>query len=217
MTEQRTKGSVGSGVAQSDETDMAEARVQAGLSLRPTPVLEGPDRVYQFADRIGTADATPQAQKRYEIWVTFLLAGVTYGLPVTHVQEILRVESITRVPHAPATIRGVTNMRGRVLPVVDLRVRLGLPEVPTDASSRLVVASSRGRSIALLVDTVMQVQRVDTAEIQPPPPDVMTDDSDYIVGVHQVADRLVVLLDVDRVLIVKDRGQVRTDPKEMRR
>jgi len=214
----------------SEENDAAQldeiADVEAPLELPPPPspaprlpvaTFEGPDRLYQFADRVGTDAAAPPVQKRFEIWVTFLLAGVSFGLPVTHVQEILRVESITRVPHAPASIRGVTNMRGRVLPVVDLRVRLALPEAPTDTDSRLVVASSRGRSLALLVDTVTQVLRIDTAEIQPPPPDVMTEDSDYIVGVHQVGDRPVVLLDVDRVLVVKDRGQARTDPKETRR
>jgi purine-binding chemotaxis protein CheW len=163
-----------------------------------------PDRLLTFADSLSEAGTQQERPRRLETWVTFELAGETFGVPVTHVHEILRVTGITRVPHAPATVRGVTNMRGRVLPVVDLRVRLGMPAAETTPLSRIVVVASRGRSLGLLVDSVDQVARIDRDSVQPPPPDVMTSQSDYIVGVSHAGPSLIILLDVDLILILRE-------------
>ncbi|MFZ2492669.1 MAG: chemotaxis protein CheW [Thermoanaerobaculia bacterium] len=161
------------------------------------------DHLYQFADAIVADQPVDQkSAQKLETWVTFLVEGETFGLPVTHVIEILRVSAITRVPHAPPTVRGVTNMRGRVLPVVDLRVRLGGIEAPVGETARILVVTSRGRLLGLLVDAVQQVLRLDRLAVEPPPPDVMTAQSDYIVGVYHLEDALVILLDVDRVLLI---------------
>jgi len=170
--------------------------------------FEGADAVYAFADTmIASRDVEPQKVSRVETWVTFGLAGETYALPVSHVQEILRVAGITRVPHAPRVIRGVTNMRGKILPVVDLRVRLGSDAAEISAHSRVLVVSSRGRLLGLLVDFVQQVERIDLQTVQQPPPDVMTPQSDYIIGVCQIGSRLAVLLDVARVLVLNPRSE----------
>ena len=134
----------------------------------------------------------------------FQLVDETFALPVTHVQEILYVDSITAVPHAPHPVRGVTNKRGRVLPVVDLRLRLGLSEAEPGPKSRILVAESRGRLLGLLVDAVHKVVRIAPSGVQPPPPDVMSAQSDYILGVHDLDDNLVILLDVDRVLVITE-------------
>lgn len=159
--------------------------------------------VYAFADSVARREeSAPQKLQRIETWVTFDLGGETYALPVSHVLEILRVTGITRVPHAPRVIRGVTNMRGKVLPVVDLRTRLGLESAETTAQSRILVVSSRGRLLGLLVDAVQQVERIDLQTVQAPPPDVMTHQSDYIIGVCQIGTRLAVLLDVGLVLVL---------------
>ncbi len=179
---------------------------------------EKPD-IYTFTDSLQTANGeVAQRRVRIETWVTFALGGETFGLPVTHVVEILRVSGITRVPHAPPTVRGMTNMRGKVLPVVDLRVCLGLPPLELDAQRRILVVASRGRHIGLLVDAVQQVERIDRESVQPPPPDVMTAESEYIIGVIQVSARLVILLDADRVLSIHsaagDRRAVSTEQGE---
>lgn len=164
-----------------------------------------PDRLYAFADSVNVhQQGLVEQPKTLETWVTFSLAGETFALPVTHVYEILRVSGITRVPHAPAMVRGVTNMRGRVLPVIDLRVRLGLNAAEPSPQSRILVVTSRGRSLGLLVDSVQQVERIQRDTVQPPPPDVMTAQSDYIVGVCDLGARLVILLDVDRILILRE-------------
>lgn len=165
----------------------------------------GPDRLYTFADTLHQHEEDHHAAMDIlETWVVFELAGESFGLPVSHVQEILRVEGITRVPHAPHPVRGVTNMRGKVLPVVDLRVRLGLESAHIAVSSRILVVNARGRLMGLLVDAVQQVVRLSRKGIQPPPPDIMTERSDYILGVYQLEKELVILLDVERTLTVHD-------------
>ena len=194
---------------------MSDERLAIGTALLPPsglaedvldlpPELRAPDGLYTFADSVNVATPAVQRPKHLETWVTFTLGTETFGLPATHVYEILRVSGITRVPHAPATVRGVTNMRGRVLPVIDLRTRLGMTAAEPTARSRILVVASRGRSLGLLVDAVEQVDRIRRDDVQPPPPDVMTEQSDYIVGVCDVAARLVILLDVDRILVIRE-------------
>ncbi|MBN2383557.1 purine-binding chemotaxis protein CheW [bacterium] len=167
--------------------------------------LTNPERIYDFADSLSGEDTIQQQKKeKLETWVIFSLGGDFYGLPVSHVQEILRVTGITSVPHAPHPVRGVTNMRGKVLPVVDLRKRLDLVEVDIDCHSRILVVTSRERLIGLLVDSVQQVIRLARSHIQPPPPDVMTTQSDYILGVYHLQNKLVILFDVEQIFVIKD-------------
>lgn len=180
------------------------------MSRRRTPARDaapftGPERIYAFADSLD-ADAqdaeAPQAPASWETWVTFLLAGETYAFAVTVIEEILRVGAITRVPDAPRPVRGIVSVRGRVVPVVDLRVRLGLPGAEPDAQARLLVASLRGRAIGLLVDAVHQVVRLDRQRFEPPPADVMTTQSQYVTAVCSHEGRLLILLDAEQVLVL---------------
>jgi purine-binding chemotaxis protein CheW len=175
--------------------------------------LSDPERIFRFADRLSESrdtGAAPEAPTRITTWVTFTLAGEVFALPVEPVREILRVSSITRVPHAPAPIRGVSNVRGRVIPVIDLRLRIGLSAADLDRASRVVVVRSRGRLLGLLVDAVHQVVHLDLNQAQPPPEDVMTVQSDYISGVYHLEEQLVLLLDVERALLIRD-GEARSD------
>lgn len=165
----------------------------------------GPERIYAFADSLDAdarEPAAPQEPASWETWVTFLLAGETYAFAVTVIEEILRVGAITRVPDAPRPVRGIVSVRGRVVPVVDLRVRLGLPGAEPDAQARLLVASLRGRAIGLLVDAVHQVVRLDRRRFEPPPADVMTAQSQYVTAVCQHEGRLLILLDAEQVLVL---------------
>ncbi len=206
MSNRPRKTEEGSKTVQLPPSGLAED-ILRGSSAEEQQQHHGPDQIYAFADSLKASERdedTRAREARMETWVTFSLGAESFGLPVSHVQEILRVAAITRVPHAPKSIRGVTNMRGRVLPVVDLRVRLGLPETDLTAHNRILVASSRGRQIGLLVDAVQQVTRIDIEAVQPPPPDVMTKQSDYIKGVYNVQDGLIIMLLVDRVLLIHD-------------
>jgi purine-binding chemotaxis protein CheW len=174
--------------------------------VREAPAFAGRDRIYAYADSLqadaGEAREAAAAQAVWETWVAFRLAGETFAFPVEAVQEILRVGTITRVPDAPDPVRGIINVRGRVVPVVDLRVRLGLPPVAVTPQHRILIANPRERVIGLLVDAVDAVERIDRTQVQPPPADVMTAQSEYLLGVLQRAAGLFILLDPERVLVL---------------
>jgi purine-binding chemotaxis protein CheW len=174
------------------------------------PLPPPDDRVLVFADSVQQERVEDDERAhQWETWVTCRVDRETFALPVKQVQEILRVTALTRVPHAPFPVRGVTNLRGYVLPVVDLRVRLGLPAVDPGPQARVMVVHSRGRLIGLLVDAVDQVVPIDRLAVEPPPEDVMTEQSYYLLGVYHVGEReLVILLDADRVLQVRDQDAV---------
>ena len=168
----------------------------------------GPDRVYAFADRVQDESEheaqAPAAPARWETWVTFRLAGEVFAFTVDSVREIVRVGTVTRVPHAPYPVRGIINLRGRVVPVVDLRVRIGLPRTEITSQSRVLIAGVRQRMLGLLVDSVEQVVRVDRNQVTAPPSDVMTEQSEYIVGVVHHGETLFILLDSERVFVIPE-------------
>lgn len=184
----------------------ALARGEEGVASQEAP-LEGPDRLFSLVDRLTrhAAVAETTAPEVPEVWVTFEAAGETYGLPVACVEEVLRVTTITRLPYAPAPVRGITQLRGRVLPVVDLRVRLGQPPAEAGARSRIVVVSSRGRALGLLVDGAREVLKLLPSAMEAPPPEVMSERSGFITAVYRREESVVILLDVERVLLLPER------------
>ena len=173
----------------------------------PEEPLEGPGRILALVDRLTRRAATEAvaAPEKPETWVTFEVAGEIYGLPVLCVEEVLRVTTITRLPYAPAPVRGITQLRGRVLPVVDLRARLGQPEAAIGPRSRIVVVTSRGRTLGLLVDAAQEVVKLLPSTQEAPPAEVMSERSGFIIAVCRRERSLIILLDVDEVLLVPDR------------
>jgi purine-binding chemotaxis protein CheW len=135
---------------------------------------------------------------------TFFLAGEEYGVDVRLVQEIIRVSEITQVPRSPAFVKGVINLRGRIVPVVDLKRKLGLGEVDEGARpSRVVVAKIKERLVGLLVDGASQVLKVPVATIEPAPEEVVAKGADYIRGVAKLEKRLIILMDLYKVLFAE--------------
>jgi purine-binding chemotaxis protein CheW len=133
--------------------------------------------------------------------LTFTLDREEFGIPVTQVREVIRVSEITRVPQAPAHVRGVANLRGRILAVVELRCRLGLPPAELTPRSRVVVVEVRDRVLGLLVDAVSQVTKVPEAGVAPAPEEVVSADADYVTGVARWQSRLIILLDLEKALL----------------
>jgi purine-binding chemotaxis protein CheW len=131
--------------------------------------------------------------------VTFNL-GEEYGVQIGQVQEIVRVEGITRVPNSPSYMEGVINLRGRVLPVLNLRKRLRLEEAERGREARIVVTEVGDKVIGLLVDAVSQVIKVSSQAVEVTPEEVLEVDTDYITGVAKVKERLIILLDLERLL-----------------
>src|SRR4030088_2992931 len=137
--------------------------------------------------------------------VVFQLGAELYGVEIARVHEIIRLQTVTRVPHAPAFVEGVINLRGKVIPVVDLRRRFGLPWVDPPGASRIVVVEIGDQVVGIVVDGVSEVLRVNNATIEPPSPVVAGGDSDYLHGIAKLPDRLVILLNLDRVLARDER------------
>jgi purine-binding chemotaxis protein CheW len=137
-------------------------------------------------------------------YLTFLTGGEGYGLPVLKVREIMKVMEITSVPQVPAYVRGVINLRGKVIPVVDLRLKFGMPACDaTDQTCIIVVeaaAADRKAMMGLLVDGVSEVLNIQAAEIEQPPAFGDSVRTDYMQGVAKVKGTVKILLDIDRVL-----------------
>lgn len=136
-------------------------------------------------------------------WVAFRLAAETYGFPIGNVREILRVEEITRVPQAPPYIRGVTNVRGKILPVVEIRTRLGLPPLVPTSASRIVVLEVGPRTLGLLVDGEVRVVKVRASQVAPPPEEIVSARTEYVTGVAKREEGLLILLGPEKTLVVK--------------
>ena len=132
--------------------------------------------------------------------VVFELANEVYGINIGTVREIIRMQTVTYVPDSPNFVEGVINLRGRVIPVVDLRKRFGLPVTEATNESRVLVVDISGDDIGVIVDAVTEVQRISEDSIEPTTALVTTEDSYYIEGIAKVDDQLLILLDLDRAL-----------------
>jgi purine-binding chemotaxis protein CheW len=143
---------------------------------------------------------------------TFFLDREEYGVDVRLVQEIRRLTEITQVPRAPEFIKGVINLRGRIIPVVDLKLRLAMGEVAPTRTSRIVVVKLTDRLIGLLVDGASQVLKVPVSTIEPPPDEVVEKGGTYIRGVAKLEKRLIILIDLQRILELGARGEADAQP-----
>jgi purine-binding chemotaxis protein CheW len=136
---------------------------------------------------------------------TFFLDKEEYGVEVKLVQEIRRLTEITQVPRAPEFIRGVINLRGRIIPVVDLKKKLGLGEVQPTRAARIVVVKIQDRLVGMLVDGASQVLKVKVSSVEPAPDEVVEKGGDYIRGVAKTESRLIILVDLLRILVLEGR------------
>ena len=132
--------------------------------------------------------------------VSFVLGKEIFGIEILHVQEIIRLVSITKVPDAPQFVEGVINLRGRVIPIVDLRVRLGIETSNHNNSTRIIVVELNEMVVGFIVDEVNEVLRIPKTILEPPPPLVGSVDSEYITSVGKLENSLLILIDLKNVL-----------------
>lgn len=165
--------------------------------------------VLGLREKGGGEVAETQLLESEEQLVVFELANEVYGVDIGRVQEIIRMPSITRLPRAPEFVEGVINLRGKVIPVVDLKRRFGLEQRDRTRSSRIVVVDVGEQVIGMVVDAVSEVLRMPMAAVEPPSPIVTTVESDYIRGIAKLEERLVILLDLDRVLTWEEKARLR--------
>ncbi|GAB6185265.1 chemotaxis protein CheW [Thermopirellula anaerolimosa] len=136
--------------------------------------------------------------------VSFRLGQEEYGVEITKVQEIILMGEITKVPQTPEYIKGLINLRSSVIPIVDLRLRFGLPPQDTSDETRIMVVNVRGKTIGIIVDAVSEVLRINKDQIAPPPPTVAGLGREYLTGLVKLDKRLLILLDIERILDEQD-------------
>ena len=132
--------------------------------------------------------------------VVFQLGNEEYGIDILKVQEINRVTDITKIPQSPDFVEGVINLRGNIIPIIDLRKRFRMPEREHDRQTRIVVGEIDDRTVGFIVDAVSEVIRLPVNTVEPPPPIVSGGKAEYIKGVGKLEDRLLMLLDIDKIL-----------------
>lgn len=137
-------------------------------------------------------------------YLTFVLGSEEYGLEILKVREIISVMEITEVPQVPAFIKGVINLRGKVIPVMDLRLKFGMTPVEYTRETCIIVVTIGDLLIGVVVDTVAEVLDISEAEIDPPPTFGSTVKTDFIMGMGKIKDKVKILLDIDKILSVDE-------------
>ncbi|HEX7336840.1 MAG TPA: chemotaxis protein CheW [Gemmatimonadales bacterium] len=174
--------------------------------MSATPARSGADALLQFADELqqqSSSAEAPSVGPELHL-VTFALDREEFGIPIGQVREVTRVTEITRVPQARRHVRGVTNLRGRILAVVEIRSRMGLSPAEITPRSRVVVVGIHDRTLGILVDGVSQVVKLPVSTVAPAPEEVLSASADYITGVARWNSRLIILLDLEKLLLLPD-------------
>jgi len=145
-----------------------------------------------------------ESQGHGEQYLTFMLAGEEYGVDILRVQEIKGWDKVTRLPQAPAFVLGVINLRGAVVPIIDLRRRFALESVPFGPTTVVIVVKVRGergeRTVGMVVDAVSEVYNVATDTVRPSPEVCGNVDTAFVKGLATVESKMVILLDIDRLI-----------------
>jgi len=132
--------------------------------------------------------------------VAFALGSETYGVDISQVRETIPIQKIVPVPRAPDFVEGIINLRGKVIPVLDLRKHFGFEKKERDDEQKIVLAESHGESIGVIVDSVYSVLRIPEDSIEPPASVITGDDVGYISGIAKINDSLIVLLDLSQII-----------------
>ena len=140
--------------------------------------------------------------------VIFELAKEYYGVDIAAVESIIKLQPITFVPHAPGFVKGVTNLRGKVMPVIELHRRFGLANAEPTKDSRIVVVAMGGVEAGLIVDGVSEVMTIQDQNIEPAPHMTTTVDSGFITGIAMLDQRLIILLDLSKILSVQEQERI---------
>ncbi len=140
--------------------------------------------------------------------ISFIVGQEEYGLDILLVKEVIRIREITRLPKAPRFVKGIINLRGDVIPIIDLRDRFGLEHREYSQTTRVIVVDVEGKLVGMVVDAASQVVRIPGDQIDPPPPIVGGLSAEYIKGVGKLEERLVILLNIDRILSPQEKVEL---------
>lgn len=135
--------------------------------------------------------------------VAFHLAGETYGVDIALINEIIRMSEITSIPRTPPEVEGIINLRGKIVPIVDLRKRMELPAVPQTSATRIIVLAFDEHIVGIIVDRVEGVVRLSDSDIESPSHLITRREQDYVRAVGKTNDQLVILLNIQKVLRIE--------------
>jgi purine-binding chemotaxis protein CheW len=132
--------------------------------------------------------------------VIFELGEENYGVEISAIESIIKMQPITKVPHSPSFVEGITNLRGTVLPVIDLRKRFDLPPAERSRDTRIVVTNLGDKKVGMTVDSVSEVLTIQSNLVEPPPSMISSGHTEFLQGIVKISDRLIILLNLERIL-----------------
>jgi len=152
------------------------------------------------------ADTASKSDELIQL-VSFMLADEEYGVEVLKVREIIRMPTITKMPNVPRHVEGIINLRGKVIPIISMRKRFNLMENENNSQTRIIIMDVVGSLTGFIVDSVSEVIRIHGSEIQPPPSMVISGgvSQEFITGVYNHAERLLIVMDIDRMFSEDER------------
>ena len=146
--------------------------------------------------------------------VSFKLGSEEYGVDIAQVQEINRMVAVTHVPRAPQFMEGVINLRGQLIPIIDLRARFGMARAEHTKNTRIVVTEIGAKRVGMVVDSVSEVLRLPADQVEPAPEMITGVDTEYIRGVGKIEDRLIILLDLGRIISGAEKRELEASDAE---
>ena len=152
--------------------------------------------------------AAEHAEGQIREFLAFTLGREEYGIDILKVQEIRGYETVTRIANAPEFIKGVVNLRGIIVPIVDMRIKFQLGEAGYDQFTVVIILNIAGRIVGMVVDSVSDVTTLGSAQIKPAPQMQSALGSDYLIGLGTVDERMLILLDIDRLMSSADMGLI---------
>ncbi|OGU22306.1 MAG: chemotaxis protein CheW [Hydrogenophilales bacterium RIFOXYD1_FULL_62_11] len=139
-------------------------------------------------------------------FLAFTLGGEEYGINILRVQEIRGYEPVTRIANAPAFIKGVVNLRGTIVPIVDMRIKLGLGSPTYDPLTVVIILNIAGRVVGMVVDSVSDVTTLSAEQLKPAPEINTSFDNDFLIGLGTLGDRMLILVDIDKLMSSTEMG-----------
>ena len=155
-----------------------------------------------------TADGKSGGEIAGREFLAFTLGKEEYGLDILKVQEIRGYESVTRVAHAPEFVKGVVNLRGTIVPIVDMRIKFQLGEPTYDQFTVVIILNIAGRVVGMVVDSVSDVITLKPEQVKPAPDMGSALNSDYLIGLGTLDERMLILIDIDRLMSSSDMGLI---------
>ncbi|MDP9017542.1 MAG: chemotaxis protein CheW [Candidatus Eremiobacteraeota bacterium] len=140
--------------------------------------------------------------------VSFHLGNEEYGVDISQVQEIIRMVDITHVPRAPHFMEGVINLRGQLIPIIDLRTRFGMSRAEHTKNTRIVVTEIAGKRVGIIVDSVSEVLNLPVENVEEAPEMIAGVGTEYISGVGKMGDRLIILLELQKVISTQEKQEL---------